>query len=75
MEYCYLDSRRKRIMIRTGANGFVYDVDLRRCKTAGACLDWIHQISVKTWATPELMKDFITILFDNIDTKIWSGQN
>ena len=74
-EHCYLDRKTNCIMIRTGIKGYEYDVDLDRCKTAGACLDWIHQVNGKTWATPELMKNFITILFDNIDTEIWSGQN
>lgn len=74
-EHCYIDRKSNCVMIRTGVTGYEYDVDLDRCKTAGACLDWIHQVNSKTWATPELMKDFITILFRNIETGLWSGKN
>lgn len=74
-KHCYVDRKMNRIMIKTGVGGgsYEYDIDLKRCATASQCLDWIHQVNVKTWATPEIMKDFISILFRNIKMSLWSG--
>jgi hypothetical protein len=74
-DHCYIDRKHNCIMIKTGVGGgsYEYDITLKRCKTAAQCLDWIHQVNGKTWATPELMKDFITILFLNIEISLWAG--
>jgi len=50
-----------------------YDIPLSRCQTAGECLDWIHQLHVKTWFTAELEKEFIDLLFETIPVCLWSG--
>lgn len=61
------------IELNTGVPGYTYQIDLDRCQTSKACLDWIHQVNAKTWATPELMKGFITCLFDVIPGQLWHG--
>lgn len=50
-----------------------YDVPLSRCKTAGQVLDWIHQLHVKTWFTPEMEYEFIDLLLKLIPSNLWSG--
>jgi hypothetical protein len=73
-KHCYVDRKTNCIMIKTGREGYEYDIDLDRCKTAAQCLDWIHQVCLgKNWATSELVKDFVEILFRNIDVNLWSG--
>lgn len=51
-----------------------YYVPLARCRTAGACLDWVHQISEKAWAwrDPQIMEDFLEVLFESIPTRLWA---
>jgi hypothetical protein len=53
--------------------GYEYEVDLKKCKTAGACLNWIHQIGAKTWGR-EVIGDFQAVLFLNIPVCLWSGK-
>lgn len=60
------------IDIETGVCG-IYAVDLDRCKTSSQCLDWIHQLHVKTWFDGERMQEFIDMLFQLIPTELWSG--
>ncbi|MFH1629661.1 MAG: hypothetical protein ABIE47_13180 [Pseudomonadota bacterium] len=36
-----------------------YQVDLERCNTSAEVLDWIIQISKKTWATDEILSDLV----------------
>jgi hypothetical protein len=62
----------KFIYIKHG-DGITYDIPLSRCKTAGECLDWIHQLHVKTWFTADLEKEFIDLLFETIPVCLWSG--
>jgi hypothetical protein len=52
---------------------FKYWVDLDRCKTAGECLDWIHQLHAKSWFNAEMEKEFIDILFKLIPSNLWSA--
>ena len=49
-----------------------YEIELSRCKTSKQCLDWIHQLSEKTWMSPEMMFEFIDILFRLIPDKLWA---
>lgn len=66
-----------RVYFDTRANELVvgnYNIPLERCQTAGQCLDWIHQVSTKTWCTPDLYKDFIDMLFKVISKDLWAGQ-
>jgi hypothetical protein len=44
-----------------------------RLKTAGQCLDWIHQLHEKSWG-PEVMQDFLEVLFRMIPSDLWSGK-
>ena len=44
-------------------HGHTYQIDLERCNTPAQVLDWIFQIKVKTWATPEIMFDLL-VAFD-----------
>jgi hypothetical protein len=54
--------------------GYIYDVDLDRCKTAAGCLDWIHQVGPgKIWG-PEIISEFLEVLFDTIPVELWSGK-
>lgn len=74
-DHCYINEKYNVLLIKTGVPHYEYDIALSRCRTAGACLDWIHQVNGKTWATPELMKDFISLLFNNIDSNLWTGKS
>ena len=47
---------------RTG----VYYVDLDRCESSAAVLDWLFQIFNKTWCTPKTIFDFMTHLQERI---------
>jgi len=42
--------------------GWEYGVDLERCKTSSAILDWIIQIAQKVWATPEDIGNLVRAL-------------
>jgi len=66
-EYVQFDKRHRTIDFI----GEDYSVDLDRCTTAGACLDWIHQLHEKVWMTPEVLEEFIDMLFEHIDGKLW----
>lgn len=39
-----------------------YEVDLERCTNSAQILDWIFQVNMKTWATPEVVKDLLDII-------------
>ena len=42
------------------AAGYEYEIDLDRCATAAAMLDWIFQIQAKTWrGQPEVTLDLV----------------
>ena len=71
-KYVFYDAPNKSIHIRS-YNGHVYDVPLSRCTTAGECLDWIHQLHVKTWFVAEIEKEFIDMLLELIPSRLWSG--
>jgi len=42
----------------------VYAVDLERMTDSAEMLDWIFQIRKKTWATPQVVSDFLEALRD-----------
>ena len=67
------DKKNNCILIKTNTGGYSYDVDLDRCKTAAQCLDWIHQLHVKTWFDAEREKEFIDLLLRLIPSELWSG--
>ncbi len=72
--YVSYDAKNSTIDIDNGSGG-VYDVDLERCGTAAACLDWIHQLHVKIWFDAEREKEFIDLLLRLIPEDIWSGKD
>lgn len=44
--------------------GFIYEIDLDRCRTSAEVLDWIFQVQGKTWATAEIVKYLLEALDD-----------
>jgi hypothetical protein len=71
-KYVFYNKKYELIEIKTG-RGDTYEVNLNRCTTAGQCLDWIHQLHVKTWFDEVREKEFIDVLFDLIPSELWSG--
>jgi hypothetical protein len=69
---CRYDEKFNEIVIEK-PNGAVYEVTLDRGKTAAGCLDWIHQVSAKTWGR-EVIGDFLELFFNRIPSELWSGQ-
>jgi len=41
-----------------------YDITLNRCRTSAQILDWLCQISQKSWATPEDVGNLLKALDD-----------
>jgi hypothetical protein len=37
--------------------GYLYEIDLERCRTSAEVCDWIFQVSHKTWATDAILDD------------------
>ncbi len=74
-EYKYVsyDEKNDCIVINVRNGLTEYDVSLKRCQTAGECLDWIHQLHVKTWFHAEMEKEFIDLLLKLIPVELWSG--
>lgn len=71
---CRFDKESNQIIIKVPSlSSFEYEVDLDRCETAGAALDWLHQVCTKVWGR-EVIADFLEILFDYINVDLWSGQ-
>ena len=48
-------------------HGYLYEIDLERCRTSAEVLDWIFQISKKTWAIPAIRSDLLLALDDLLD--------
>jgi hypothetical protein len=46
---------------------WLYEVDLERCGSAAAVLDWIMQVSGKAWATAEIRSGLVEALDDLLD--------
>ena len=46
-----------------------YEVDLERCTTPAQVLDWIVQVSKKTWATDVVVADLVRALDDLLDVQ------
>jgi hypothetical protein len=52
---------------RWGASGYgYYEVDLDRCLTSGAVLDWIAQVSQKIWCDDRMLAGLVRALDDVI---------
>lgn len=71
-ERCVYDQKSNCILIQVHS-GYVYEVDLDRCNSPAATLDWIHQLNTKTWG-PEIMAEFLKVLFERIPEEFWSGK-
>jgi len=54
-------------------SGSTYDIPMDRLTNPNQALDWIHQLSSKTWMKGGLLEDFIEVIFENIPVKWWSG--
>jgi hypothetical protein len=59
--------------IKITGMGVTYDIPTDRINTSAQCLDWIHQLHVKSWMTPEIEWEFISTLFQVIPNDLWSG--
>jgi hypothetical protein len=69
--------RRYELVYRDPSTGD-YEVSLADCLTGAEAADWIFQINGKAWATPKVVKDFISALeeiFDPQATLCTSGFN
>lgn len=49
------------IEIREG-DELVYYIDLEKCTNSAETLDWIMQVWLKSWCTPELISEVIGVL-------------
>jgi hypothetical protein len=59
---------RERLELELIVDGWpLYEVDLERCPTAAAVLDWIAQVQGKGWATPALVGHLIAALCDLLE--------
>lgn len=61
-ELAYAKRSEKSIKLFKGEKRACYEIPLDRCQNAEQVLNWIFQVAGKSWATPELMKDFIDLL-------------
>jgi predicted NAD-dependent protein-ADP-ribosyltransferase YbiA (DUF1768 family) len=52
---------------------YPYEVDLDRLKTYRDFVDWINQLSGKSWITSEMIYDFIQKVRKHTDLKIWKS--
>ena len=51
------------IYIETTPGGYVYDISVKRMRTAPQTLDWIHQVCVaKTWGR-DITHDLLCIIY------------
>ena len=41
-----------------------YDVELNECRNSAEVLDWILQVTHKTWMTPHGVRDFVKVIND-----------
>lgn len=70
---CTFDKRANTIDIQPiPDSGYVYQVDLDDCASSKGVLDYIHQIHQKSWG-PDIMEEFLEVLFSCIPTKLWCG--
>ena len=44
-----------------------YEIDLESCVSSARVLDWIFQVSTKTWCTKDDAADLLTALHDVLD--------
>lgn len=39
-----------------------YWIDLRECRSSACILNWIFQVQSKSWATPKVMSDLLSVI-------------
>lgn len=55
------------VVLRDEEGRELYDVDLERCRTSAAVLDWIFQVAGKTWADDRILAGLIRVLDRYLD--------
>jgi hypothetical protein len=50
------------ILIQTHLPHYVYDIDIRICKSDAQKLDWLEHLKCKNWFTKELELEFINLI-------------
>lgn len=54
---------RSNLTIAIERNGqWIYEIDLEETNTPAELLDWIFQIHGKSWCTPELLHNLLTVI-------------
>lgn len=61
------------IYVEVRPGGYEYEIDLERCQSPGACLDWFHQLNEKNWGKT-VLSDFASMLFIHIPTSFWASK-
>lgn len=69
VRYC----KRDRCIVIDVPHGGEYWIPMNRLKTAAQCLDWIHQLHEKGWE-PDVIPDFLEVLFRKIPSDLWAGK-
>lgn len=58
----FLDREALCLVLRDEQGRELYDVDLERCRTSAAVLDWICQVAGKTWADDRILSGLVRAL-------------
>jgi hypothetical protein len=62
-----LDRERLVLDLHDDAGHWLYEIDLERCATAAAVLDWIMQVAGKAWTTDAITGALVRALDDLLD--------
>jgi hypothetical protein len=64
----YLNRRLVALYFGDPASGcWAYEIDLERCRTSAEVLDWIVQVSSKSWASDATVGELVRALADVLD--------
>ena len=58
------DPDRLVLVLRRGGGRWMYEVDLGRCQTSAGVINWIIQVSKKSWASDAVLADLVRQLDD-----------
>lgn len=50
------------VLVLRCRDGYGYEVDLERCLTPAAALDWVMQVASKAWASDAVLADLVRAL-------------
>lgn len=53
--------------------GYPYEIELKRCNTPAKILEWVRHLADKSWATTDLLADFIDGAAAAHDIDIYRG--